>query len=240
MKNFILFILLLLVGHPSFSQEIVWQKLAPCEKDSYPDLIYSNRLINKKIVNDTLNIKIGLVRNCSFESKIELVSNRDSLILDIQNISEVFTACLCYFELDIKIVGIRDSNYTLYHNYQITKLNKNGFKKSTEIRKFKYFNSKYIFPTPEEINSTIISNQFYQDSLKTGLWNYKINGTTKLKAKVYYFIGSNGKSKIKWHIKYDKAGEIEEICTNIEIGLLEATTNCIDYHEYLDLIKTKP
>lgn len=240
MKNLILYISLLFIGHSSFSQEVVWQKLTPCEKGSNPDYMHTNRLINKETVNDTLNIKIGVVRNCGFNSKIDLYSNKDSLILDIQNTSEIFGVCLCYFEIDIKITGLLDTNHTLYYNTEKIEFGEKELIESTEIKEFQPFSHKYIFPTFQEINAPTITSQLYQDSLKIGIWNYNFEKTTKLKTKVYYYIDPNGKSKVKWLVKYNYIGEVEEVCATSVVESLGLVTDCIEYNEYLDLIKTKP
>jgi hypothetical protein len=235
MKHLILNILLIFIGHYTFAQEVVWQKLTPCEEGSNPDYIHSNRLIKREVINDTLKIKIGLIRNCNFNSKIELFSDKDSLILDIQNKSKILDVCLCYFEFDIKIIELLDTNQTLCYNSEKIEL-----KKSSKIIEFKYFDSKYIFPSSAEINSTEISNQFYQDSLKIGLWNDYFDETNDLKAKAFYFIDTDGKSKLKWYVLYNNVGEIKEVCATEDLESLGLVTNCIEYNAYLNLLKTKP
>ena len=109
-----------MIGHSSFAQKVVWQKLIPCDNSSNSDYFHANRLIKREVINDTLNIKLGVVRNCAFIPEIKLDSNKDSLILNIQNNSVIFDVCLCYFELELKIIGLSDTNQTLcYINEKI-------------------------------------------------------------------------------------------------------------------------
>ena len=72
----------------SLALDVVGITLSVCDAHSDPFFVYSTRLISKKIENDTLSLQIGVVENCGFEPKIALTQKGDSLMIEIDNISE--------------------------------------------------------------------------------------------------------------------------------------------------------
>lgn len=117
MKHVVL-ISFLLIALTGFSQRIVDFQTSECERDSYPEFIHRNRLIHKKLHNDTLILQVGIVRNCSFSPEIDFNFNEDMLFLKVRNKSNDYAACNCCYELTIRVVGIADTNFTLGEKFK--------------------------------------------------------------------------------------------------------------------------
>ncbi|MGL4597558.1 MAG: hypothetical protein ACRCYO_08525, partial [Bacteroidia bacterium] len=93
-----------------FSQKIEEKTNTICKNGTDVPYLVKNRLLSKKLINDTLQIRIGLVKPCNFNAAFELTKENDTLILNsIQNNFDVFV-CNCYFEVEIKISDINDTN----------------------------------------------------------------------------------------------------------------------------------
>src|SRR5690606_14962053 len=90
-----------------FSQNIVNIHVGQCDSKSNPDFIHLNYLISKTIENDTLFVQLGVVRNCSFKPKVFLSQSGDSLIFELKNSSNTFTACNCCYEIEILITDVQ-------------------------------------------------------------------------------------------------------------------------------------
>jgi len=189
-------------------------------RNSMPEFIHQNRLIKKEIFNDTLNLRIGIVRNCAIEPEVNYSINGDSLFLSIENISTIWEGCVCCFELEIKIAEIKDTNFiTFIENEQIRKQN-----------------NKYIFPSLSQIESNGPINQVNSDGQKIGLWYYYSDDSIRVTSKSYYFIDDAGISRYKWEVVFDEEGQIDTICafTGVDNEGISNVT-CIRKDQYLVL-----
>lgn len=74
-------IVAILLGFISNAQELVSVNMSSCDKNSNPEYLHTNRLINKELIGDTLNLTIGIVRNCGFYPEINSSYTKDSLNL---------------------------------------------------------------------------------------------------------------------------------------------------------------
>lgn len=217
----------------AFTQQIVGINMSSCDHRSDPFFMHQNRLISKEIMNDTLNLQIGIVRNCEFFPEINVKYTSDSLILDIQNSSELYAACECCFEMNIQLTGIPDTNFTLYHVFEAADFTKeDGFIEWTEIRKIRNYKHPFIFPTPEEIANFKAMNQLNANGLRVGPW--EIEGKSNRAYKSYFYINESGESRTKWFISYDEKGEISEVCGKTHHDSNEQT--CASGYEYNKLM----
>ena len=216
----VLIILIIALKGTCSAQNIVGVELSSCDKNSYPEYMHHQRLISKGIINDTLFLRIGLVRNCEFVPEINCVKNGDSLVFSVQNVSDMYAGCICCYEIDLKITGIIDTNFTSYIG-------------KTELKKL---GNKYIFPSLTEIESHQEINKLNADGLEVGIWNIYDPESIFLKAKFYYFIDESGKSRSKWRISYNKDGQISEVCalTSIDSEGISNVT-CASREQYLRL-----
>lgn len=197
----------------SIAQNVVDLNVSSCDRDSRPEYIYRNRLINKSVINDTLNLHIGVVRNCEFDPKIELFQKGDSLVLQIENTSELWAACVCCYELFIKATGIKDTNFVLMREYEMHNDDESeGVKKQKGYAEIKHYPNKFIFPTMNEIMDSVSENRYHNDSLKVGYWSNYYEGTDKLKSKALYFINSRGQAQTKWYAIFDENQKLTEVC----------------------------
>jgi len=198
----------------SFAQDVVSVGISDCDSKSDPFYIYRNRLISKEINNDTLSLQIGVVRNCSFEPKIALTQKGDSLIIEIDNISEMWMGCECCYEMNIKAIGVKDTNFVLVHKYTASDFTKEGFKEWDAYSKMISNQNKYIFPSITEIEQLEAKNCYNADSLKVGPWHIYDKATKRLIAKALFYIDDKGKSKALWSAIFNANGELIEICGN--------------------------
>jgi hypothetical protein len=237
-----------LVGLTAFSQKVVSLQMGDCKRDSYPMFMHRNRLIQKELKNDTLILRLGIVRNCSFSPMVEIDYVEDTLMLNISNISTDYAACDCCYELDLHIVGVSDTNFTLgetFMNNDIVDIDDfevfidQEFKEWIDFEEFNYHPNKFIFPTLEEVESITEYDQLYADSLKIGLWIQYSHYYPNNYSKVFYFIYDFGKSRIKWSISYNGKQEITEVRALKGIdprGISEL--HSINGEKYLNLMST--
>jgi hypothetical protein len=90
---------------------VVSNQLSDCNIKRADELSGTNYFIQKQTINDTLLLQLGLVRNCEFQTSPKLSMRQDTLFVELENSSERFAACECYFELNIRAVGITDSAF---------------------------------------------------------------------------------------------------------------------------------
>lgn len=223
-----------LISLTSFSQNIERVTIGECDRSSDPEYIYINRLVQKTVLNDTLYLDIGIVRNCALETKVELSKSQDSLFIKIQNISDIWTACICCFELNIVATGITDTNFVLMlEKERIKFIDENGEKLPKKYTEIKTYSNKFIFPEIGEIMDSESENQFYNDSLKVGYWSYYYEGTKRLNRKTLYFINDAGQSQTNWYANFDKKGNMIEVCRITGIDEQGARyANCILREDY--------
>ncbi|MFN5982896.1 MAG: hypothetical protein ACK476_18970 [Fluviicola sp.] len=227
-KYFIYFLFVFLVNSTS-AQEVVETSLSSCDNKSYPEYI-RNRLIEKEIMNDTLFLNVGLVLNCCPNPIPKFTYRNDSLILEILDDSEMWCTCYCCFEMQIKVVGIIDTNFTLFQKIETSK--------QTEYSELKKLTNKYVFPSLKEINSTTQVNQTNKDGLKVGIWNMYYENSEVVKYKTLYSINSSNESEITWCVKYDIDGKISNVSSKMEI--YESTYIEVEGDDYLEMMKDIP
>ena len=241
MKKHTIILLSLLSFSISFAQDVVGISLSDCDAKTDPFFVYTNRLISKKIDNDTLILQIGVLRNCSFEPKIALNQKGDSLIIEIDNISENRTSCECCYELNIKAIGIKDTSFALIHKFTVSDFTKEGIKKRDVYTQMTCSQNKYIFPTISEIELAPPNNNYTLDSLKIGPWHIYDEQTKKLKAKAYYVIDEKGESTTLWCASFNEKGKLVQICANAGVNSQgKAMLSCASKEEYLNLYRNKP
>lgn len=230
-------ILLIITARVVLAQSVVGINKSSCDSNSDPVYMYTNRLISKRIVNDTLHLELGLVRNCSFEPKVELDLKNDSLIIKIDNVSEIWMGCICCFEMTVKVVGIKDTFFTLIEKFQNKDFTKKGIIEYEVYSEIKSYPNKYIFPSLSEITSAAPDNLMVGDSLRIGSWHFIDSVTNAINAKAFYFIDENGKSITKWYVLYDKEGNIREVCAYTGSIASEGYSNvtCASKEEYMKL-----
>lgn len=111
MTKLLLYFLICLAFHSSYAQRVVSNQLSDCNIKRADELSGTNYFIQKQTINDTLLLQLGLVRNCEFQTSPKLSMRQDTLFVELENSSERFAACECYFELNIRAVGITDSAF---------------------------------------------------------------------------------------------------------------------------------
>lgn len=241
MKKSLLILLSFLSFSKSFAQDVVGISLSACDAKTDPLFVYSNRLISKQIENDTLTLQIGVVRNCSFEPKIALIQKGDSLMIEIDNISENRMGCECCYEMNIKAIGIKDTSFALIHKFTVSDFTKEGVQNRYAYSKMTCRQNKYIFPSISEIELAPPNNNFTQDSMKIGPWHIYDEQTKKLKAKAYYVIDEQGESITLWSASFNEKGKLVQICANAGVNSQgNPILTCVSKEGYLDLYMNKP
>lgn len=205
------FLLICILTFDSIAQTIVSHHFSECDSRTIPTFI-KNRIISKEIINDTLHLSIGFTENCCAVLTPKLSWHNDTLRLGIVDSSEEWCACNCCFELNLKVVGIKDTNFILKHRNQVLLAGKN----------------KTIFPLESEIDTIQCYNQVNQEGKNIGLWIYYFENTTVVRSKVYY--SQNG--DLLWRFIYDQAGNL----SNVEALTKNRHLTSIEGKEYYELI----
>lgn len=223
-RKTILTLLMIVLSSSFYAQKIVAFNLSNCDRNTYPDYMYPERLIEKKFVNDTLVMRVATTQNCSFGPRITCRQEQDSLLFSFKNVSDDWSGCLCCYEIELKIAELTDTNFVPYIvSYRGTD------ELVTRV-------SKYVFPTLAEINSEEKINQTDSNGLKIGLWHIVDSNSNQLKTKIYYFIDDAGNSRMKWSVSYSKEGKIANI-TKLKYIDSEGISNVmsIEGEEYFKL-----
>ena len=240
MKNTFLLALIALLPISMFAQEIIDKNIKHCDRPEDADYIHENRLIAKIFINDTLDLTMGIVRNCDYSAQVEVKLASDSLILSITNGSDIFAACKCYFEVHLKIVGITEPNFNLYYNSKTYQFRENGIETVTEILELEEL-PKYIFPNPKE--RMVIRddydkiNRYTADSLKIGHWLYDTITSNSQPFECFYIINEAGQSEIEWYITYNELGKFDEICAYKKDEIGRKLSYCVTEEKYLQLME---
>ena len=141
MTKLLLFFLLTFLVQTSFAQRVVYYQLSECDMKRADELSSANFLISKQTINDTLLLQLGLVRNCEFQTRPKLSLSEDLLHIELENSSELYAACECYFDLTIRAVGITDNAF------------KSVFLNNNKVPvEFKPYPSQFIDPNTDEKN----------------------------------------------------------------------------------------
>ena len=234
--QYVLLLIILSFTVLTFSQNVIDVKMSSCDGKSDPYYVHPNRIISKNIANDTLQLQLGIVKQCAFDPMVSLVIQNDSLEISITDTSTIMEMCLCCFELSIKVLGVQDTNFILVQKVLFNEFNPEiGFKDSLGYSEIKEHSNKFIFPTPEELFESRIENKFYQDSLKVGVWGNYYGNSKQLKSKAKYFINQKGLTQTIWYAIFNKSGIITEMCALSEVANGNSTLHCIDGDEYQKL-----
>ena len=234
-------IVAVLFGYLSSAQELVSVNMSSCDKNSNPEYLHTNRLINKELIGDTLNLTIGIVRNCGFYPEINSSYTKDSLNLIIKDGSEIYESCLCCFELELKYVGIEDTNFCLTQQVNHVDFSSGSIKEHSAKNRISEYSNKFIFPTPKEIESAVPKDKLNEDNLKVGVWRIDSKVDVNKYYIVKYFITPKGDSRSLWRVCYNTDHEIIEVgaLTNInEDGTTD--TFVIEGEEYNRIWKNEP
>lgn len=208
--------------HAMLAQQVVDITMNNCDTRFNVAYMHRSRLLSKALVNDTLHLRIGLVRRSANQPQIALDRRGDSLIVDIQRNSNPFDRKMYYCELTIKAVDTRDTSFKLYEKYvsseedSLTVKDRNlVFLVEREIVNYyevKAHPTKFNFPLPSEIELATNDNQLFNDSLKVGYWIVRNKLTRTVKSKAYYIIDEGGKSTASWYATYDRKGNLDQVC----------------------------
>ena len=234
----LLIILFTVCGISSFCQKVVDYNMSSCDKSVDTDYL-KNRLVNLERIADTTVIKIGLVENCELIPQFNLSLSQDTLYISITNTSDLFAACSCCFEFEIKAVGIEDTNFTLIHKYQTTEVADYGFREVEKEEVLEIDDNKFIFPSLTELNPISEHNQFTSDSSKVGIWYKYFDESDKVEQKSFYYIDEEGNSKPKWFVTFNEQNEILKVCVSVKKGIL-TYNDCVTGEEYLQMMKNEP
>jgi hypothetical protein len=141
MTKLLLFFLLTFLVQTSFAQRVVTYQLSECNLNRADELSGTNYFIQKQTINDTLLLQLGLVRNCEFQTSPKLSLSGDALQIELENSSELYAACECYFDLTIRAVGITDNAFkSVFSNHNKVPV------------EFKPYPSQFIDPNTDEKN----------------------------------------------------------------------------------------
>ncbi len=156
------FLICALILSNSFSQKLIDYKLLPCNEPIGNTQILNQGILAQKWENDTFQIQIGFIDNCSFELKPSALIKNDTLKLNLENVSGTMAFCGCYFKVNLALSEITDSFNVVVVNNQ----------------PFKSIKSKYTdFPPNEPIPKKWVKNKLDNKGNKIGYWRIKgING----------------------------------------------------------------
>lgn len=203
--------LLLLQFFISNAQKLVSYEVLPCNETIGLNF-YKNRLINKFQNHDTLYLQISFVDNCGIQYKGNLENKKDSILLNFENISEVYVACNCLFFMNIIISEVPDASSCIYINNE------------------EYlFSKKYVDLPPEIIHKKEIKNRINQDGLKVGLWK-TISKTGSYTISFY----KNGIAY--WKKSYNSNGNLTSVQVRFQFEE-EATYYSIEAEDYKKMIR---
>jgi len=213
----ILFLLNIWLAH---SQEVANSRLSDCDVSTFLELVRP-RIAKREILNDTLFMTIGFKENCCIEPQPQLKKSNDTLYLIKNDISDLWCACDCCFELDLKITGISDTNFILIvDNIEYKTRSSNRVKLPDE----------YVFD-----KKTLI-NQVNENNLKIGLWRTYFENSNKIKIEEYF--SEEWKEPIRvWYKTYDKKGNLTSV--GIRTGPNNSMLD-LEPNEYYRMLKHKP
>lgn len=166
----IAFLILLVLSLRVYSQELVRYKLFPCKEPLGNTLLYQQGVFSNSTSNDSTLLKIGFVHNCGSSLKPQVISRGDTLFLMLENTSDIYTSCDCYFKMDLIFAHTPTPFRAVVIDQRVSTL----------------IQSKYIdFPPNERIPKKQIRNKTNEKGLKTGYW--RIKGT-----RGFYYISNYG------------------------------------------------
>jgi hypothetical protein len=225
MKKITSFIFLISISFTFLGQELVGFKLSDCNNNSYPEYI-RNRIVSKKLVNDTLRLSIGFSENCCFSPQPIVNLKNDTLYIEINNLSNMLCGCDCCFELEMSITNIQDTSVFVVYKKNETVLKDKEFQDSMTYQELIFSNNKFVFPTMTEIKSHTPNNITNENGIKIGFWRiWKDNVIT---ADVYFSEKVVDHVQIEWSMNYYPNGQIEICSYNVN----QKKAVCIFKEEY--------
>lgn len=219
------------------SQEVI-EVTKVCDMDCRSDYV-KNRLIEKKKSGDTTLLRIAITENCDILPVFHFRNSNDTLYFSIENRSDIFAACDCCFDFQVKLIGLADTNFLLVHEDVDNEKSKDyDFEKINRSEVLVYQKNKYIFPTYEEMNSTSTFNET-ENGIRIGLWQEYYEETGIIKSKSFYGIDESGNSKRLWTVFFDHQGNLKELCASRRKDGMTFSI-CIDKNEYESIVNNEP
>ncbi len=230
MKYIVIIISLVYFSFDSICQELINYSMSDCDNNSFPEYI-RNRIVSKELSNDTLKLSIGFTANCCLSPKPVINHFNDTLYIEIENVSKMYCACECCFELNFTIKDKFDSALVVVYKKKETIIKDKEFQDSMTYQVLSYSKNKFLFPTMEEINRHEIDNKLNEFGCRIGLWRIEKNNI--LYADIYYTENATDKPIIEWSVIYDSKGLIKEICSHNEDPNLTICAKKIDYDKLM-------
>lgn len=234
MKFILIILSVVYFSFDSICQELINYSMSDCDNNSFPEYI-RNRIVSKELGNDTLKLSIGFTANCCLSPKPVINHVNDTLYIEIENVSKMYCACECCFELNFVIKDEFDSSFVVVYKKMETVFKDTTFQYLMTYQVLLYSNNKFLFPSMEEINKHQIGNTLNDKGCRTGLW--RIEKDNLIIADVYYSENTIDKQIIEWSVIYDSKGLIKEICSHNEDPNL---TICAKKTDYDKLMNNKP
>jgi hypothetical protein len=216
MKKQLLFIFFAALYFPSKAQKLLHFEVEQCKDPIVYVQITHNRVISQKLSGDTLQVKIGLIQNCSFDPENPFFFFRkDTLHLQTNGLLKPLVMCACYFTMNFILTGMNDTIHTLVVDDLV----------------LNWYQSKYIaFPTNEVIAKKHLLNHTLRGR-KIGYWINTDQYATYTIA--YYGDGTNYKNHFLWQKTYlEKSNEL----LDVTIYCPEDTPLTFSRPEYLNIL----
>ncbi len=217
MKHLLLSILFLQL-FTSNAQELVSFKILPC-KEAIGHNIYQNRIISQIRSGDTLLLEIEFIANCAVELSPTLSSRNDTLFLELTNVSEIYAACDCCYNMLLSIFDPSGKSYKLF----------------VDETEFPYSKSRYIDFPPREIPKKLLKNKTDKEGKRIGYWKTETKNGYSI---AYFGNGSTYKNHPVWRKNFNAANEL----TGVNIfkvardGTMEIYYMVVETEEYLRII----
>lgn len=110
----ITFLTLIIISATTLGQNVDLINFKSFDCDEETDAFEAkNKIITKQHKKDTLVIKIGTTANCCTGFNPSVSFKKKNLILDFEEYGE-YCNCICYYEFEYTIVGIRKKRYSVY------------------------------------------------------------------------------------------------------------------------------
>ena len=199
----ILSLLFLLAFASCFSQKLVSYKLLPCS--NYWEDTYKERIASQRFSHDTLYLEISIKANCDVDLKPTIQSKRDSLFIDLKNVSQVYALCECCYTMLFTITGVQNPSFTLFVNN----------------KEFRFCQSKYISVPPRNIPKELLKNELTIEDLKKGYWKTKLDHGNY---DIEYYGSEPSKDRYPlWSKAFNKKGELTAVTISIEGYLIDVS-----------------
>ena len=213
------FLICILILSNGFSQKLIDYKLLPCN-EIVGHHLYRNRIISQTKSGDSLILEIGFIANCAIEFSPTLSSRNDTLFLDLTNISEIYAACDCCYNMLFYIADTTDnSSYNLLVNKE----------------EFKFSKSRYIDFPPREVSKKLLKNQTNKEGKRIGYWKVKTKNGYYI---AYYDNGSTYQNHPVWKKGFNSKNELTGvgIFKVAKDGTNEIYYTVVETEEYLSII----